>query len=285
MEKRYSKTIKIISSDMIEYIIETHEIIASSKNRTLSQFLQGMFEYSNNIDTNIVIQLPIIQYDALKSDIIEIIIKYCKKHCDDVERYSEGTMDEVYKSVLEHCEYHYNQNNKEYENELINCTYNCFPLYVTYVNILINDIKPKIIKYFSQKINRDCENENKIKCIFKHILNLHKNGYCCELDKTLHKHMNNTKLKIVHSDMKILSKYVDDMKGKKLYECLLWRLYIATQYFELQKLSEIIAQIIGDYVDTLNVEEMRKFFDEQDDINSVEKKHIIELSNEIITSH
>jgi hypothetical protein len=276
MNKIFPKQLIIVSSDSKKFNVQYNDVVASHNNPFLSKFLQNMFNDTIFvvIDNTTTINLPIINGDSLKSDVMEVIFEHCRLQSLNPPGTVETNNDEIFQSMVNHCEYHLQSAHEHFDEELDRCKYNIFPIPQTFWYILKDVLYPKFIEKYQQLNNKD-----KIEKIWKHLMKIHDNGFCCHEDENYND--NNGCGRLLHEipewDRKLLEKYMDELTNKKWEECFLARIFVAAQFLDLSQLTEDISHLFGEYLSALSIDKMRYFFGEPDDLTHEEKENLDNL--------
>lgn len=270
--------ITFISSDNIQFKIPLKQIIATKDNPLLSGFIRTLFDdvYENTALNN-TFQLQHIKGDSMHSDILKIVFEHCKLLSENPPKTINGTIDDVFMSIKDHSQYHLQFKESKFDDELIDCHYNKCPIQQTFCHNLVNDIRPKFIDYFS---NLYTSQRNVFDDIWKHLVKNHSNGFCCIEDDKFESNNNFGKSNYIipEWDRIILSPYCENALSLGYKQCILSRIYMAAEYFDLHQLREDVAHIISELIEKMSLEEMRKFFGEKDDLNNEEESTLTEVT-------
>lgn len=292
--------IVIITSDAIEFELQKNKFCASREHPMLS----GLFEAMNcdlNQQLEEKIQLPLIETDALHSDIIKIIINFCEKQYENSPNKINGTVDEIYSIIREHTLFHINQGFNFDEGILIfdKCDFVKYPIPQTFWYTLKNDIRPKFddickslykeikgnidkmeIKdeYLTMEKQRDMLND-----FWHHVMHYHDNGFCCHEDERLPENSGFGKSTHVVPEWsrEILEQYKKDLEINPLDSSFLLRIAIAADYLNIPQLFEDASHLISEFCEDKNPDELRILFKQPNDIPLCEKAELEDLISHI----
>jgi hypothetical protein len=266
--------ILLISSDGIEFNIDIEKISSSYQNPYLSKTIQNLIHDTH--DKKLKIQLPMIEKDSLKSDVLEVIIQYCQKQHENAPKVIDGEMGEIIEVIKQHIEYHRNENSIE------KCQFTIKPIPQTYWYNL-QKIKPQILNLFKFNISEE-EKED----FWVHLRRLHENGFCCHDDEKIEYNRGQGKVnyKIQKWSREILEKYAKELSHTTFEESFLTRIGLAADFLDIQYLQEDVAHLYSEFIEKRllifnglenEYDLLRKFFNVNDDIPDKEKQEIKQL--------
>lgn len=282
-----NRKITIISSDGVKFLVDEKNIVASYHNPNLSETLKNLIHDTKSNDVDI--QLPNIEKDSLNSDVIKIIIQYCEKQSENPPDCVEADIDKIIEVMKQHINFHQSKlNHSSIANEINHCQFIISPIPQTYWDVLQKKIKPYIFEYINLNYSEEVKED-----IWVHLRRLHENGFCCPDDDKIEYNAGRGKIdyEVTNWGREILEKYVGELFSTNFEDSFLTRIGLAADFLDIRNLQEDVAHLFSEYIEKIlmkNIQidnhnttqiydDVRKFFNVNDDINEKEKTDIFHL--------